>query len=299
MQPFSYRLHVDIDERPITGQRIVITGATNGIGKEIARALARRGAELTLVARNEKKAVATAKELSRENGATGVPDIVIGDLAELASVRRAAAEIRDRYDRIDVLVDNAGVNTMAGKTTSEGFDAMIATNHLGPFLFTNLLLDMVTGRIVVTASEGYRLAGPLELDRLGEPREYGQVEAQRWYGQSKLLNILFTQQLAQNLSGTGVTANCFCPGLANTDVGGDSRVFDQVKSIGERIGVVGSAERGAQLGIRLVLDTALDGVTGEFFTTTPGLRFVPAMPALRDKHLRQRAWDRSLAVVGL
>src|SRR5438067_3711751 len=143
-------------ERDIAAKRIVVTGATGGIGKEIARALISRGALLTLIARDADRAAATAAELAAEPGAAEAPEIVLCDLADLSSVRAAAYELHERYDGIDVLVANAGVRSFESHTTTDGFEQMMATNHLGPFLLTNLLLDLLRAgapsRIVITAS---------------------------------------------------------------------------------------------------------------------------------------------------
>lgn len=120
-------------DRPVAGSRIVITGATNGIGKEIARALVRRGALLTLLARDPAKASATVRELAAENGAITAPEYIQADLADLDSVRAAAHEIAATHPRIDTLVNNAGIHSLAGRTSADGFDLMTATNHPGPF----------------------------------------------------------------------------------------------------------------------------------------------------------------------
>jgi len=292
-----------VRERPIHGKRIVVTGATNGIGTELARALARRGAALTLVARNPAKAEATAAELAGEAGAVGAPDFVLADLSDLTAVREAAAELRERHDVIDVLVNNAGVNHLSGRTTADGFDEMVATNHLGPFLLTNLLLGPLqlapSARVVVTASEAHRSAFGLDLDRLAEPATYGPVGAERRYGQSKLMNILFTQELARRLEGTGVTANCFCPGLNDTGLVSDSRAVLAASRLGARLGVVRRPEVGARMGVRLVVDADLDGVSGKFFTSTPGAGLLPSTPARRNEKLQRALWERSAELVGL
>ncbi|MGY0498335.1 SDR family NAD(P)-dependent oxidoreductase [Nocardia sp. FBN12] len=291
---------MSFEEVSVDGSTVVITGATNGIGKEMARELARRGAVLTILARDATKARKVANELGAEPGATSTPRIVLCDMADLASVRRAADEIRTELGGIDLLVANAGVNLTAPAVTAEGLDMMMATNHLGPFLLTNLLLDRLTdaARVVVTASEGHRLAGRVDFDRLGAPHDYGLLTSQKWYGQTKLLNILFTQQLAHYFAerGLGQTANCFCPGVSDTGVLGGGRAIAKVMRAGAALGVVGSAHRGATLGVRLALDASLATTNGAFFTNTPLLRRLPSR-ALRDTELREHAWQRSRALV--
>lgn len=291
------------NDTDLTGKRIVITGATNGIGKEIARALIRRGADLTLVARNESKAAATAAELQQEPGATSAPDIVVGDLADLASVRRAGEEIRNRYPSIDVLINNAGIHALFSRTTVDGFESMAATNHLGPFLLTNLLLDQLIAaapsRIVITASEAHRNGGRPDLDHFAEPRNFGPVGSFRSYGRSKLLNILFTQELARRLDGTGVTVNCFCPGANATGLISDTRLFAVPLKALARTRIIRRPEVGARAGIDLTIDPNLQTTTGQFITSTPGLNLLPPVAIRRDTDYQQRLWLRSAELVGL
>ncbi len=292
------------EERPVAGERIVITGATNGLGKEIARALARRGALLTVVARNPEKAAATAEELSREPGATETPDVVIADLGDLESVRGAAADLRDRYERIDVLVNNAGMNAGTAATSVDGYELMMATNHLGPFLLTNLVLDLVQkaapSRIVVTASEAHRTGGRPDLDHLADPiGSYRAAGRQGAYGRSKLMNILFTKELARRLDGTGVTVNCFCPGAVFTGLVGDSPFVVRAGAVLSRTPVIRRPEQGARMGVRLVLDPAFADTTGGFYSSTPGAGLLPTLSVLKDVEFQRAAWDRSAQLVGL
>ena len=292
------------EQRPVAGERIVITGATNGIGKEIAGALVRKGADVTLVARNPEKAASTAAELERAPGAAGLPDVVIADLSDLTSVREAAAQLRQRYERIDVLVNNAGINSPVPLTSVDGYELMMATNHLGPFLLTNLVLDLVTkaapSRIVVTASEAHRTGGRPDLDALAEPiSAYRAAGRQGAYGRSKLMNILFTQELAQRLDGTGVTVNCFCPGMVNTGLIGENPFVVRAGNLLARTPLIRRPEQGARMGIRLVLDPAFADTTGGFYSSTPGARFVPTLAVLKDDAFRRAAWDRSADLVEL
>lgn len=290
-------------ERSITGERIVITGATNGIGTEIARALARRGAQLTLLARDEAKARDVAERLAHEPGAQTTPEVVVADLADLGSVHGAAAEIADRYDHVHVLVNNAGVHSFAAHRTFDGFERMTATNYLGPFLLTNLLLDLLRAaapsRIVNTASEAHRMAGRIDLASVGAPRDFGVVGSERIYAQSKLMDILFTQELARRLDGGGVTVNCFCPGVVSTGLVRDRRALSRFTGILSRTALVRRPDQGARLGIRLILDPGLAGTTGKFFTATPGLRYVPPVRARSESAHQHALWDRTAELVGL
>ncbi|MGW4535500.1 SDR family NAD(P)-dependent oxidoreductase [Nocardia sp. NPDC004340] len=288
--------------RSVDKAEIVITGATNGIGKEIARDLATRHTRLTLIARNPRKAAETTAELLAL-GAAHV-DVVEADLSDLSSVRAATARLHDRLDHIDVLVNNAGITLFRSEPpTVDGFDAMIATNHLAPFLLTVGVLDLLTktpgARVVNTASEAHRHARRPDAPTLARPTEYGAWGGQLVYGQSKLLNILFTKELARQLHGTTVTANCFCPGAVSTGLVRDSSAVSSTWSVGARARILRRPAAGARPGLRLILDPALDGVTGRFVTSTPGLRFLPPLAALSDTALHQRIWQRSAELTGV
>lgn len=290
-------------DRPVAGSRIVITGATNGIGKEIARALVRRGALLTLLARDPAKASATVRELAAENGAITAPEYIQADLADLDSVRAAAHEIATTHPRIDTLVNNAGIHSLSGRTSADGFDLMTATNHLGPFLLTNLLLEPIVAaeraRIVITASEAHRSWPHIDLERFAEARRYNAIRSEIRYGQSKLMNILFTQELSRRLDCTGVTANCFCPGMVSTGLVRDSRVLTAVAGLASRTPFVRRPDQGARMGLRLVLDEDLATTTGQFFTSTPGLGQLPAVRIRSDQKAQEELWRRSGELVSL
>ena len=196
----------------VAGKRVVITGATSGIGLAAAEALAALGARLTIVARNEAKAShAAARIQAAGRGATA--DVLLADLASQASVRRLGAEVLDRYPSVDVLVNNAGAVYSRRRLTEDGVELTWAVNHLAPFLLTSLLLDRLThsapARIVTTASDAHKGAH-IPFDDLNAERAY---RGFRRYGETKLANILFTAELARRLEGTGVTATCFHPGV--------------------------------------------------------------------------------------
>jgi NAD(P)-dependent dehydrogenase (short-subunit alcohol dehydrogenase family) len=194
------------------GKRVLITGATNGIGLAAARELARRGAHLAIVARDEAKGAATAAQLPGET------DVLYADLSEQTSVRKLASEALERYPRIHVLVNNAGAIFEQRERTADGIERTWALNHLAPFLLTNLLLERLKqsapARVITTASDAHKGAkvpfDDLDAERRYNARGYGR------YGETKLANILFTKELARRLEGGGVTANCFHPGLVAT-----------------------------------------------------------------------------------
>lgn len=286
-------------EHRIEGRRVVITGATSGIGRAAALELARRGASLAIVCRNRGKGEITVAEIERAvPGASA--DLVEGDLADLASVRNAAQELRDRYERIDVLINNAGVHAVAPRVTVDGFDHMLASNYLGPFLLTNLLLDRITAaapaRVIIVGSEAHRLAGRLHPERFEDLGNFGRIRSFRAYGRTKLLDILFAAELARRLAGTGVTANSLCPGTVATGLYGEMGVVARAVS---RMPLVRTPEQGARTTLRLATDPALAGVTGRYFTSVPGLGLLPSVRARRDANLQRLIWERTAALVEL
>ena len=244
--------------------RVVITGATSGIGKAAALELARQGARLTIVCRDEDKGAATVAEL--RDAMPGLSaDVVRCDLADLDSVRRAGYELVDRYDAIDVLINNAGVNDTQSSLTAEGFDHMMASNYLGPFLLTRLVLERVKAaapaRIVVVGSEAHRMAGPFNPERFEELGRYGPLNKNLAYGRTKLLDQLFTNELARRLDGTGVAANSVCPGFVATNLV-EMGPLRPIMEAATRTPFVNTPAEGARLVVRLATDPKLESVTG-------------------------------------
>ena len=201
---------------------VLITGGTSGIGKAAATAFAAMGAEVVVAGRNRERGEAAVGEIRRESGSEKV-SLVLADLAVQAEVRELADEFKARYDRLDVLVNNAGLIQSRRTETPEGFELTLAVNHLAPFLLTNLLLDLLKSsaptRIITVASEARRHA-EIDFDDLQSERRYRAFPV---YGMTKLANILFTYELAERLRKTGVVANCVHPGGVNTDFGNNNR----------------------------------------------------------------------------
>jgi NAD(P)-dependent dehydrogenase (short-subunit alcohol dehydrogenase family) len=243
---------------------IVVTGATSGIGRATAVELAKLGSRLILVGRDAARAEETLAEIRSATGRSDV-EVVRGDFTRLAEVRRVAEEILARTDRIDVLVNNAGVTLLKRTTTPDGFETTFAVNHLAYFLLTGLLLPRLRAaapgaRIVNVASDAHRW-GKLDLDDLQNEREY---KAMRVYGQSKTANILFTRELARRLAGSGITVNALHPGAVATRLGrGNGPLLDLFQ---RAIGLfMKSPEQGAATSIHLASAPELDGVSGRYF----------------------------------
>src|ERR687891_682963 len=203
-----------------TGRVAVVTGANTGLGLETAKALAARGASVVLAVRNlEKGKQAAATITTTSSGA----DVAVQrlDLSSLDSVREAAAELRAGHDRIDLLINNAGVMYTPRRTTADGFELQFGTNHLGHFALTGLLLDRLLGadgsRVVTVSSVGHRLRSRIDFDDLAFQRRYSRVAA---YGRSKLANLLFTYELQRRLAQADASTIAVAahPGGSNTEL---------------------------------------------------------------------------------
>ncbi|HVM41350.1 MAG TPA: SDR family oxidoreductase [Acidimicrobiia bacterium] len=276
----------------LTGKTVLVTGGNTGIGKEAGVGLASMGAHLVFTSRDPQRGEAARREIAERSGNDAV-DVMGVDLADLSSIGTFARAFLDRYERLDVLVANAGGTWSQRRTTADGFEMTFGVNHLGHFELVRLLLDRLKesapSRIVVTASGAHRGARRGirwdDLDRTA--RRY---RGMRVYNESKLANILFTRELARRLEGTGVTANCFHPGFVATEFGhgGDTRLL----AVGTRLGrpFARNATKGADTAVWLASAPELDGVTGGYF-------FDRKLGRLskwgRDDEAARRLWDLS------
>jgi retinol dehydrogenase 12 len=227
-------------------------------------------------------------------------DVFVGDVALMADVRKVAAEILDRYEHIDVLVNNAGIQLPEQRTTSEGLPEMVAVNYLAPWLLTALLRDRLVAsapaRVVVTASEAHRIGWTIDPETiLTDTSPFGWGGLMAAYGKSKLLDVLFTMELAERLQGTGVTANSCCPGLVATGLAGTENVTDRVATALSRSPLVRRPEQGARVLVRLAADPVF--ATGGFISSTPLAGLLPTIPAVRDGALRRRLWEATEALL--
>ena len=258
---------------PITtsmqGKVCLVTGATNGIGLVTARELARRGAQVVLVGRNLARCEAAVAQIRERSGNQQV-EALLADLASQQQVRELARQFRDRFPRLDVLVNNAGGMWLRRETTVDGLEITVAVNHLAYFLLTHLLLDnlkaSVPSRIVNVASGAHRKAA-LDFDDLMAEQGYN---GWRQYCRSKLMNLLFTYELARRLQGTGVTANALHPGWVATGFGGNNGWRGRVWQFVARCFAL-NAEEGARTIVYLASAPKVAGVSGGYFVReSPG-----------------------------
>jgi NAD(P)-dependent dehydrogenase (short-subunit alcohol dehydrogenase family) len=280
----------------IRGKTVLVTGATSGIGLEASVALARQGARVVMVGRNEAKTVAAVADVAARSGSKEVSHL-LGDFSSQASIRVLADTVRSRVDRLDVLVNNAGGVNKARQVTVDGIEATFAVNHLGYFLLTNLLLDLVVksapARVVTVASVGHR-RGTLDFEDLGFER--GGYSIMRAYGRSKLANILFAAELARRLAGSGVTSNSLHPGSVDTNIWSGAPLWAKplIQLVFRPFFI--SAEKGGERIVQLAASPELEGVTGKYFEDG---RVVEPAPLARDESLAKRLWDVSARMVGL
>jgi NAD(P)-dependent dehydrogenase (short-subunit alcohol dehydrogenase family) len=274
----------------MNNKRILITGGNSGIGIVTATELARQGAEIVLACRDSEK---TARALEQINAVAKIPAVNLPvDLASFASVRAMAAEVLARYDRLDVLINNAGLFPPKQQHTDDGYEMQIGVNHLAHFLLTNLLLDLLQrsapARVISVSSMLHKKAS-IDFDSFkGETR----YNAQTAYGQSKLANVLFAVELAERLTGTGVTSNVLHPGAVATDI-----VRDTPWLIRKMIGLMFIApEKGAKTTLQLATDPELAQTTGKYFNQC---KEEDCSPLANDRALREKLWQVSAEATGV
>jgi len=256
---------------------ILVTGATDGLGKHVASALARRGATALLHGRSPERLEATLEEL-RDQTSTEKVGSYLADLSSLAAVRDLADRVLSEYDRLDVLVNNAGIIARERKESEDGYELTFAVNYLSHFLLTSLLLpllkDSAPARVVNVASAGQ---SPLDFD---DPMLECGYDSMRAYSTSKLAQIMFTFELAERLSDTGVSVNALHPAsLMNTKMVQDSFGY-----------TMSTVEEGSEAVVRLAVSSELEGVTGRYFD---GKREARANGQAYDKEARQTLWELS------
>jgi NAD(P)-dependent dehydrogenase (short-subunit alcohol dehydrogenase family) len=264
---------------------ILVTGATDGIGKQTALELAGMGARVLLHGRSRARAEATLSEI-RSATASRSLDLFVADLASIQQVHQLAAAVSEKYDRLHVLINNAGLIMNERQLTEDGLETTFAVNHLAHFLLTHLLLDSLKrsapARIVNVSSMTHQ-GVQVDFDNLQGERSYSGYGA---YSLSKLANILFTYELAERLAGTGVTANALHPGVIGT------------KLLRQGFGGAGGGDlgAGAQTPLYLASSPEVEGVTGQYFIRRQAVE--PSALAY-DRDLRRRFWEVSERLAGL
>lgn len=279
----------------LQGKVVMVTGATDGIGKATAVALAALGPTLVVVGRNPAKIAASVAEIKARSGNSQI-DSLQADFASLAEVRRLAQQFKARYKRLHVLVNNAGNIFSYRGESADGFERTFAINHLAPFLLTNLLLDTIVAsapaRIVNVSSNGHKFNG-IDFDDLQATRSYNGMRA---YAQSKLGNVMFTYELARRLAGTAVTVNTLHPGGVRTNLG-QSETGLMERTIAVMLRIIGrTAEGGAETSVHLASSPDVSGMSGMYFVNRKPVR---SSAASYDVAAQQRLWQISAELTGL
>ncbi len=266
----------------------VITGANSGIGFETAKALAKKGAFIVMVCRNDDKAMAAKSSIQNEIEGAGV-DIILCDFSIQKEIHKAANQIKSRYNKIDILINNHGFIAKERWETVDGLEATFAVNHIGYFLFTNLLIEHIksagNARIINVASDAHRY-GNFEPENLQLESGFNPMKA---YGNSKLFNILFTKELASRVRDTDVTVNCLHPGVVRSNFSENLNLpMKLFWTIGKPFMV--SAKKGAETSIYLAGSDEVKNVNGAYFKNKKAI--APRKKA-RDMDAAKQLWEIS------
>jgi len=275
----------------MNGKVCMITGASSGIGKATALGLAKMGATVVMVCRDRGRGEAAMAEIKAKSGDQAV-DLILANLSSQKSIRRLVSDFKDRYQQLHVLINNAGVFLSKRSVTADGIEAHFAVNYLAPYLLTNLLLDVLKASApsrIVNVSGTYHRKATMDFDDLMCEKDYSASKANN---QAKLALILFTYELARQLEGTGVTANCLHPGVVATslvekdpDYPPFSRFLYQLFKP-----FLSSPEKGAETSIYLASSPEVEGVTGEYFVKKAA---VESSPESYDAGIARRLWEVS------
>lgn len=270
----------------LDGKVVLVTGSTDGIGKQTAYILARKGAGVLLHGRNPSKGERVQEEIRRTTGNTRL-QFMLAELSSAQEIRRLADQIREGHDHLDVLINNAGTFERDLKVTGEGLETTFAVNYLSMFRLVHELLDLLkrsaSGRIVNVASASHWNARTMDWNLLQGRAHY---DGYRAYAQSKLAVVLFTYALARRLEGTGVTANCLHPGVIKTKL--------LRAGFGNHPGE--TPEKGARTSVYLALSPEVEGISGRYFEEC---KPVPSSPISRNLELQEELWRISEELTGL
>lgn len=278
----------------LRGRNVLVTGATSGIGLEASAALARCGARVVMTGRDPRRTEAAVAEVMARSGSADVSHLLC-DFSSQAEIRRLGEAVLAHGDQLHVLINNAGGVHKKRTLTIDGIETTFAVNHLGPFLLTHLLRDLLVrsapARVVTLASIGHR-QGTLDFADLGYEKGYRIMRA---YARSKLANVLFAAELARRLQGTGVTSNSLHPGAVATRIWSGAPTWAKPFLVLLRPTFLSPAQ-GAEPVVQLAASPELEGVTGRYFEK--GVPVAPA-PLAQDEALARKLWELSASMVGL
>ncbi len=277
------------------GKSVMITGATGGIGYYAALEIARMGASVTILGRDQVKCISAVQAIQGETGNPNVASLQ-ADFSSLAQVRTVAQAYLDQHDHLDVLINNAGTSSLSRKVSADGFELSFAVNHLAHFLLTNLLVDALIrspSARVVTVSSGAHLGQELDFDNLQLAHAYAPFRA---YGRSKLANILFAYELARLLEGTHVTSNVMTPGMVATEMWRKVNrwigplVYAVIKRTAQ------TPAQGAETITYLASSPEVDGTTGQYYAYKHPIQ---SSEASHNVETARRLWKVSAELTGV
>ena len=272
----------------------LITGATNGIGQESAKALNNMGAEIVFVARNEEKGNFLKQQLKNDSGRDAT--MIIANLSSQAEVKRAANEFLALEKPLDILLNNAGIMNRQRTETVDGLEEVFSVNHLAYFTLSLMLLDKLkqteNSRVINVASGAHQFVKDMNFDDLQSEKTFKPLQV---YGQSKLANILFTKSLSEKLSNSGVTVNCLHPGFVSTGIGSNNKgiwnlLMFLAKPFAKR------TNKGAETSIYLCSSPAVKNISGEYFVDCTVEK---VSEAANDPKQAEKLWDISVELAGL
>jgi len=285
------------------GRICIITGSNSGIGKETAIGLAKMGATIVIVVRDQERGEKARIEIVKQTGNNSV-DLMICDLSSMSSIRHFAEEFKKKYDRLDVLINNAGAVFNKREVTPEGFERTLAVNYLGPFLLTRELMDLLKSSApsrIINVSSGLAKDGKIDLDDLQSEKNHPRTKAYSRrhapvYDNAKLMVMMFTYELARRLKGSGVTVNVLMPGFTATNLGKSSGsltssiMFKMVRPMQQ------SAKKGAETSVYLASSNEVKDTTGKCFAKKKETK---TCPASYDEELQKRLWNKTESMLGL
>ena len=279
----------------LAGKTVLVTGATSGIGWEASVTFACMGTRLIMIGRDAGKTAQRVEEVRQRSGSSTV-DSLLCDFSVQTQIRRLAEEFRARYDKLHVLINNAGTVFTKRTLTADGIESTFAVNYLGPFLLTNLLLDVLKAsapaRVINVSSSGH-YRGTMDFNNLGFERGY---QIMRAYGRSKLAAVLFTRELAKRLQGANVTVNALHPGAVATSIWDRAPAYTRpILSLAKRLFMI-SPSAGAETIVYLASSPQVEGQTGLYFEKNR-----PKFPSrlAQDDAVAKRLWEESARLVKL
>jgi NAD(P)-dependent dehydrogenase (short-subunit alcohol dehydrogenase family) len=277
-------------EKTMDGKTCMVTGCNVGIGKQTALNLAKMGARVVMVCRSPEKGEAAMAEIQAKSGNSQI-ELMLANLSSMAAIRVLAKEYKASHDKLDVLINNAGVVPWKRSLTVDGMELTFAVNHLAPFLLTNLLLDTIKASAparIINLTSGLHTGGSIDFDDLQSEKKFGGFHA---YKEAKLGVVLFTYELARRLEGTEVTVNTVHPGVIKSSLGRYAPWYMRIGTFFFK-----DLETGAEIPTYLASSPEVKQVTGKYFKNKEQ---VPSSDESYDEAIAKRLWDVSAELTGL